>query len=184
MKVFLGLGSFIFVLGFFVSLFGGIPWAVVVADDPVVPLWLRIAVFSFLGGFLLVLLSLGLQQVTLKKTRKTLEAASIPEGMLLMNSAEIPGRKIKEVLGLVQGHTIFAIWLGKDLAAIGRLIVGGELLEYTEMMGNARKLAISRMVEQAKEKGADAVINMRYMTNSVVGSAAELMAYGTAVKLE
>ena len=79
---------------------------------------------------------------------------------------------------------MFAIWLGKDLSAIVRLILGGELTEYTDMMGQARTAATYRMIEQAKQMGADAIINVRYMTTSVVGSAAELLVYGTAVKLE
>ena len=84
---------------------------------------------------------------------------------------------------MVQGHTVFAIWLGKDLSAVVRLILGGELTEYTEMMGSARLTAAERMTAQAAELGADAVINLRYMTTSVIGSAAELLVYGTAVKL-
>ncbi len=102
---------------------------------------------------------------------------------MLLNSAEIPRRETHEILGLVQGHTVFAIWLGKDLSAIVRLILGGELTEYTEMMGKARQVATDRMVIHAAQMGADAIINVRYMTTSVVGSAAELFAYGTAVKL-
>jgi uncharacterized protein YbjQ (UPF0145 family) len=94
----------------------------------------------------------------------------------------LPGRQITEILGLVQGHTVFAIWLGKDLSAIVRLILGGELTEYTEMMGSARAAATTRMITQAEQMGADAIINVRYMTTSVVGTAAELFAYGTAVK--
>jgi uncharacterized protein YbjQ (UPF0145 family) len=100
-----------------------------------------------------------------------------------LNSDAVPRREIAEILGLVQGHTVFAVWLGKDLSAIVRLILGGELTEYTEMMGNARTVATARMTAQAAEMGADAVINVRYMTTSVVGSAAELLVYGTAVKL-
>jgi uncharacterized protein YbjQ (UPF0145 family) len=73
--------------------------------------------------------------------------------------------------------------LGKDLSAIIRLILGGELTEYTEMMGKARDAATNRMIARAVEIGADAVINVRYMTTSVIGSAAELLVYGTAVKL-
>jgi uncharacterized protein YbjQ (UPF0145 family) len=95
----------------------------------------------------------------------------------------LPGREITEILGLVQGHTVFAIWLGKDLSAIIRLILGGELTEYTEMMGSARTTATERMIAKAAEMDADAVINVRYMTTSVVGTAAELLVYGTAVKL-
>ena len=75
------------------------------------------------------------------------------------------------------------LWLGRDLSAIARLILGGELTEYSEMMGMARGAATDRMVARAAEMGADAIINVRYMTTSVVGSAAELLVYGTAVKL-
>ncbi|MHC4702775.1 MAG: YbjQ family protein [Planctomycetota bacterium] len=103
--------------------------------------------------------------------------------MPVINSWEIPGRRPSEILGVVQGHTVFAIWLGKDLSALIRLVLGGELTEYTEMMRRARTIAMNRMIAQAAELGADAVINFRYMTTSVVGSAAELLAYGTAVKL-
>jgi uncharacterized protein YbjQ (UPF0145 family) len=80
-------------------------------------------------------------------------------------------------------HTVFAVWLGKDLSVIVRLILGGELTEYTEMMGRARSTATERMTTKAAEIGADAIINVRYMTTSVIGSAAELLVYGTAVKL-
>jgi len=183
MKALRHIGSLAFVLGLFVSVFAGIPWYVMVADDPVVPWWLRIAVFCLLGGILVVLATLALEQ----KRNTTATEGPVPvesdHTVMLLNSDEIPGRQVTEVLGLVQGHTVFAIWLGKDLSAIVRLILGGELTEYTEMMGSARSAATARMIGQAVEKGADAVINVRYMTTSVVGSAAELFAYGTAVKL-
>jgi uncharacterized protein YbjQ (UPF0145 family) len=103
---------------------------------------------------------------------------------ILLNSDVLPGQEITEVLGLVEGHTVYAIWLGKDLSAIVRLILGGELTEYTDMMGSARKTATGRMTEKAEKMGADAVINVRYMTTSVIGSAAELLVYGTAVKIK
>ena len=96
--------------------------------------------------------------------------------VLLLNSDEILGREITEIVGLVQGHMVYAIWLGKDLSAKARLILGGKLTEYSEMMGKARGATTDRMV-------ADAIINVRYMTTSVVGGAAELLVYGTAVKL-
>ncbi|MHC4271553.1 MAG: YbjQ family protein [Planctomycetota bacterium] len=102
--------------------------------------------------------------------------------VMLLNSDTVPGRQTSEILGLVQGHTVFAIWLGKDLSAIIRLILGGELTEYTQMMGQARQVASDRMIAQAKQMQADAIINVRYMTTSVIGSAAELLVYGTAVK--
>ena len=101
-------------------------------------------------------------------------------GLALITSTKI---LLKRTRGLVQGHTVYAIWLGKDLSAIVRLILGGELTEYTEMMGSARSTAVERMTATAAGMGADAIINVRYMTTSVVGSAAELLVYGTAVKL-
>jgi len=177
------IGSVAFVVGLFVAVFAGIPWHVMVADDPVVPWWLRAAVFCLLGGVLVVLLALAVD----KRMRKAPQEAAPPEAgrreVLLLNSEELPGRRIAEVLGLVQGHTVYAIWLGNDLSALARLILGGELTEYTEMMGRARSMATDRMAAQAAELGADAVINVRYTTTSVVGSAAELLVYGTAVKL-
>ena len=176
-------GSIAFVLGLFTSVFAGIPWYVVAADDPVVPWWLRIAIFCLIGGILVVLVTVALEQRKIKRPTEVPLQPDSEAGVLLLNSAEIPGRVITEILGLVQGHTVFAIWLGKDLSALIRLILGGELTEYTEMMGKARASATSRMTAQAVEMGADAVINVRYMTTSVVGSAAELLAYGTAVKL-
>ena len=183
MKILRHIGSLAFVLGLFTAVFAGIPWYMIVADDPVVPWWLRIAVFCLLGGILVVLLTVALEQ----RKNKTSGGEPLPtesdRTVLLLNSAVLPGREIMEILGLVQGHTVFAIWLGKDLSAIVRLILGGELTEYTEMMARAREAATNRMIAQAAEMGADAITNVRYMTTSVVGSAAELLAYGTAVKL-
>ena len=166
MRIIRSIGSLAFVLGLFVVVFAGIPWHVLVADDPVVPWWLRIAIFCLLGGVLVVLLTVAVEQ-SLSKRPQEPSLAAVP---------------VAEVLGLVQGHTVFAIWLGKDLSALVRLILGGELTEYTEMMGKARAAATDRMVAQAADLGADAIINVRYMTTSVVGSAAELLVYGTAVR--
>ncbi len=183
MKILRQIGSMAFVLGFFTAIFAGIPWYVVATDDPVVPWWLRIAVFCLIGGILLVLVTVALEQRKSKASAEEFPLAESQSRILLLNSTDIPGREITKILGLVKGHTVFAIWLGKDLSALVRLILGGELTEYTEMMGRARKIATDRMIAQAEEQGADAIINIRYMTNSVIGSAAELLAYGTAVKL-
>ena len=177
------IGSLLFVLGLFIAIFAGMPWYVVVADDPTLPWWLRTAVFSLLGGILIVLVTLAVEQRVDTASAEGPLPAEPDRAVLLLNSDALPGREITEILGLVQGHTVFAVWLGKDLSAIVRLILGGELTEYTEMMGNARSVATTRMTAQAAEMGADAVINVRYMTTSVVGSAAELLVYGTAVKL-
>ncbi len=182
MKMFRQVGSIAFVLGLFTTVFAGLPWYVMVAEDPVVPWWLRIAIFCLLGGVLLVLATLALEQKTLKTLVAQPLSPETDHKVLLLNSDKVPGQEVSEILGLVQGHTVFAIWLGKDLSAIVRLILGGELTEYTEMMGAARSTATERMTAKAAEMGADAVINVRYMTTSVIGSAAELMVYGTAVK--
>ncbi len=183
MKTFRHVGSLAFVLGLFVIVFAGVPWHVMVAEDPAVPWWLRIAVFCLLGGILVVLLTVALEQRQTGPSAGTSIPAESGRSFMLLNSAEVPGRKAREILGLVQGHTVFAIWLGKDLSALVRLVLGGELTEYTEMMGRAREAATNRMIVEAAQMGADAIINVRYMTTSVVGSAAELLVYGTAVKL-
>ena len=183
MKTFRHIGSMVFVIGLFTALFAGIPWYVIVADDPVIPWWLKMAIFCLVGGIFLVLMTLALEQRARKASVEELLPVKSDYKVLLLNSDVIPGREISEILGLVQGHTVFAVWLGKDLSAIVRLILGGELTEYTEMMGIARSSATHRMAVKATEMGADAVINIRYMTTSVVGSAAELLVYGTAVQL-
>jgi len=140
-------------------------------------------VFCILGGILVVLVTLAIQLKPSMVSSSGPAATGADSEVLVLNSDTVPGRALTEVLGLVQGHTVFAVWLGKDLAAMVRLILGGELTEYTEMMGSARAAAVDRMMAQAAEQGADAIINVRYMTTSVVGSAAELLVYGTAVKL-
>ena len=183
MKILRHIGSLAFVLGLFTALFVGIPWYVITAEDPVMPWWFRTAIFCLLGGILVVLLTVAFEQLKKRKPREKLPLTKPAHRILLMNSTEIPDREITEILGLVQGHTVFAIWLGKDLSALIRLVLGGELTEYTEMMRKARTVAANRMLDQAAEMGADAIINVRYMTTSVVASAAELLAYGTAVKL-
>ena len=183
MKVLRHIGSVAFALGLFTAVFAGIPWYVFVTDDPTMPWWFRVAVLCILGGILVVLATLALEQRVHTASVGEPLAAESDRTVLLLNSDALPGRQITEILGLVQGHTVFAIWLGKDLSAIVRLILGGELTEYTEMMGRARSTATERMTVKAAELGADAVINVRYMTTSVVGSAAELLVYGTAVRL-
>ena len=183
MKIVRHIGSLAFVLGLFTVVFAGMPWYVMHATEPDPPWWFETAVCCLLGGILVVLLTVAFEQWQNRPSAEEVPPAEPQPGILLLNSAEIPGRKVAEILGLVQGHTVYAIWLGKDLSALVRLILGGELTEYTEMMGRARETATSRMIARASEMGADAIINVRYMTTSVVGSAAELLAYGTAVKL-
>ncbi len=104
--------------------------------------------------------------------------------MLLTNLEQVPGRKIIQHFGLVQGNTIRAKHVGKDFLAGLKNIFGGELSAYTELLAESRKEATDRMVQQAQSMGANAIVNVRYSTSSVAQGAAELYAYGTAVKID
>jgi uncharacterized protein YbjQ (UPF0145 family) len=104
--------------------------------------------------------------------------------MLISNTESIGGREIGEILGLVKGNTVRAKWFGKDILAGLRNIVGGELKEYTEMLTESREQATLRMVNDAEKLGADAVVNVRFVTSQISQGASELLAYGTAVKLK
>ena len=104
--------------------------------------------------------------------------------MIVVNTDFIPEREIGEILGLVKGNTIQAKHIGKDVVAGFRQLVGGEIKEYTEMLSEAREIALKRMIEKAEEMGADAIINVRFTTSAVMGGAAEILVYGTAVKLK
>lgn len=104
--------------------------------------------------------------------------------MLLTTSEQIPGRRIVETLGLVRGNTIRARHLGWDIMANLRNIAGGEIIEYTKMVAESREQSLDRMIAEAQAKGANAIVCLRFTTNSMMGGAAELLAYGTAVVLE
>ena len=104
--------------------------------------------------------------------------------MILSNTENIPGKTILEFYGVVTGSTVRAKHIGRDIMAGFKNIVGGELKGYTELLVEARQEAIERMEAQAKSVGANAVVNVRFTTSSVAQGAAELFAYGTAVKVE
>lgn len=104
--------------------------------------------------------------------------------MIVVNTDFVTGKKVKETLGLVRGNSIRAKHLGKDIKAAFRGVTGGKIDEYVEMLSESREEAVNEMVEKAEKMNADAVINVRFMTSSVMGGAAEILAYGTAVKLE
>lgn len=104
--------------------------------------------------------------------------------LIVTNLETVPGRDIVEHLGIVQGNTVRAKHVGRDIMAGLKNIVGGELRGYTELLDDARKEAMSRMVEQARERGANAVVNIRFSTSSVTAGASELYCYGTAVLVE
>lgn len=104
--------------------------------------------------------------------------------MIVVTTPDIPGMRIVQTLGLVRGNTIRARHLGKDILAVMRNIAGGEIREYTKMMAEAREQAIDRMVEEAQTLGADAVVVVRFQTAEMMKGAAEMLCYGTAVRLE
>ena len=104
--------------------------------------------------------------------------------MIITTGNEVPGQKIVEVLGVVRGSTVRARNIGRDIGAGFKNLIGGEIKTYTEMTANARDEAFNRMVNQAVEKKADAVIGVRFMTSMVMQGASEMLAYGTAVKLK
>lgn len=103
--------------------------------------------------------------------------------MILVNTDYISGKNL-EMLGLVKGSTIQSKHIGKDITQSFKTLVGGELKSYTEMMNEARELATKRMVEEAERMGADAIVNIRYASSAVMQGAAEVMAYGTAVRFD
>lgn len=103
--------------------------------------------------------------------------------MIVTNIENVPGKQITEHLGLVQGSTVRTKHIGRDIMAHLKNIVGGELQGYTELLAEARREAIDRLVAEAEARGADAVVNIRLSTASITGGAAEILAYGTAVKL-
>lgn len=104
--------------------------------------------------------------------------------MLLSTTDEIDGKKIVKHLGLVRGNTIRARNIGRDILAILKNIVGGEISDYTKLMAESREQSIDRMVEEAKGLGANAIVGIRFSTSEVMASAAEILVYGTAVVVE
>lgn len=104
--------------------------------------------------------------------------------MIVVNTETIPGYTIHEAKGLVQGNTIRAKHLGRDVAASLKNLVGGELTGYTELLVEARRQALERMLAQAEQLGANAVVNVRFTTSAITQGAAELYAYGTAVVVD
>ncbi|HAS6626345.1 heavy metal-binding domain-containing protein [Vibrio parahaemolyticus] len=103
--------------------------------------------------------------------------------MIYTTTDTIPGKEIAEVRGVVTGNVVQSKHIGRDLMAGLKNIVGGEIRGYTEMMTEARDIAIQRMVEQANQKGADAIVGIRFTTSSIVDGSSEILAFGTAVKL-
>jgi len=104
--------------------------------------------------------------------------------MIVVTSPDIAGKKVVRTLGLVRGNTIRARHLGKDILAAFRNMVGGEIHEYGKLLAEAREQALDRMVDEAEQLGANAIISVRFATSVVMGGAAEMLAFGTAVVVE
>lgn len=104
--------------------------------------------------------------------------------MLLVNTENIPGKEIEQIIGLVEGGTIRAKHVGKDILTGLKHLVGGELTSYKEMLTEARQIAVSRMMEEAEKKGGNAIVNIRFTSTSISQGAAEVLVYGTAVKIK
>ena len=104
--------------------------------------------------------------------------------MTVVTTPNIPGKNVVRTLGLVRGNTIRARHVGKDIMAAMRNLVGGEVTEYAKLLAESREQALDRMVEQAEALDANAVIGLQFQTSVVMGGAAEMMAYGTAVVVE
>ena len=104
--------------------------------------------------------------------------------LIIVTTHSVPGKNITKTLGLVRGNTIRARHLGKDIIAGLRNIVGGEVTEYAKLLAESREQALDRMEAQAKELGANAIVGLQFQTSVIMGGAAEMMAYGTAVLVE
>jgi uncharacterized protein YbjQ (UPF0145 family) len=104
--------------------------------------------------------------------------------MMTTTSGTIAGKNIVRTLGMVKGNTIRARHLGRDILAMLKLLVGGEISDYTKMMAESREQALDRMVEEARKLGANAVVDVRFSTSYLMSSAAEILVYGTAVVVE
>jgi len=106
------------------------------------------------------------------------------EEIMVVNTDYVPGVEVERVLGIVWGSSVKAKHVGKDIKMAFKHLIGGELTDYADMLEEARKMAFKRMIEKAKALGADAVVNVRFTTSNIMSGAAEMVAYGTAVKLK
>lgn len=104
--------------------------------------------------------------------------------ILVVSAPNLPGRRITDVLGLVRGNTVRARHLGRDILAAFRNIVGGEVHEYRKLMAESREQALDQMIDEARELGADAIISLRMATSMIGQGMAEILVYGTAVRME
>jgi uncharacterized protein YbjQ (UPF0145 family) len=119
-----------------------------------------------------------------REGQETISSTREERAVILSNTDSVPGKTIRESYGVVTGSTVRAKHIGRDIMASLKNLVGGELKGYTELLHEARGQALERMIEQAQYTGANAVVNVRFSTSSVAQGAAELFAYGTAVRVD
>lgn len=162
-------------------------WALCLIPD--LPQWLFILFFAC-GGFCIALMVPALwalkkrfQEIDSLEDTNTVTLYKEEKNMLLVNIDYIPGKEF-EVLGMAKGTVVQSKNFGKDFMAGMKTLVGGEIVGYTEMLNEARQIAVKRMVDEAESLGADAVINIRYGSSSVMQGSAEVIAYGTAVRFK
>lgn len=106
------------------------------------------------------------------------------ENIIIATTETVPSKEVEAILGIARGSTVRARNVGRDIVAVIKSLIGGEVSEYTELQAHSREQALTRMVEDAKAQGADAVIGVRIATTMVAAGSAEILAYGTAVKLK
>ena len=116
--------------------------------------------------------------------RRSADLQNRPASLLTVTTDDVPGMRIVQVVGLVRGNTIRARHVGRDIVAVFKMIVGGEIEDYTKMMAEAREQALDRLRAEAVARGANAVVGLRLTTSTVAQGAAEILAYGTAVVVE
>jgi len=145
--------------------------------DPQTNQWVQAAQFPAIQDILA-------QKAGSAQGQQAQQAQQAAPSLIVVSTETVPGREIVSVIGLVQGSTVRAKNIGKDLFAGFKNIVGGEVSEYTEMLNESRRIATDRMLQHAQSLGADAVVNTRYTTSSVAQGMSEILAYATAVKLK
>ena len=104
--------------------------------------------------------------------------------MIVTNTENVPGKKVVRIVGVVKGNTVRARHIGRDILAVFKNIVGGEIEEYTKLIAEAREQSLDRMTDEAESLGANAVVNIRFTTSYIMQNASEILAYGTAVVVE
>lgn len=176
-----GAGWVLLSLGAIVLLcYGGFKLVEEIVRDPTVAWVVKGAVLALVFGAVILFVSLLRERLAVRKS----DRYSREVEMIVVTTEAIAGMKIVRTLGIVRGNTIRARHIGKDIKAIFRHIIGGEITDYTKLMGESREQALDRMVMEAEKLGANAVVAVRFATSMLMGGAAEILTYGTAVIVE